>query len=254
MENYVKKIDGNKIFFKDIINNTELVVAHNDDDHIFDTIFIDEKLDISFIEFIIKELKKTNDIGVIISLYDSLHLENLLYNYGLRISNFQYTINYEDYLKTNDYDISSNLDEESKIFYLKNINKLSKINHQYFNPDSKFIEFNETWFNNEDFIYRIYRKDGKIVGIVDYKVFADDPNYGKPMNEVFNYNNKLCIRCLFGKDKSILEDILKDLLNTYKKDIIISITYTENNLREAVKNMNGNFNYCQYTFIDILKN
>ncbi len=254
MKNYIKKIEGNNIIFKDIVNNKELVVVHNDDEHIFDTIFIDEKLDIKFIEFIIKELKKTNDIGVIFSLYDSLHLENLLYNCGLRISNYQYTIEYKDYLNVTDYDISNNLDEESKRFYLKTINKLSKINRQYFNPDSKFIKFDDTWFNNEEFIYRIYRKNGKIVGIVDYKVFENDPNYRKPMNDVFNYNNKLCIRCLFSEDKNILEDILKDLLNTYEIDIVINITYTDNKLREAVKNMNGKFNYCQFILIDILNN
>ena len=253
MENYIKKIDGNKITFKDIINNTELVVAHNDDEHIFDTIFIDDKLDINFIEFIIKELKSSNDLGVIFSLYDSIDLENLMFNYGLRVSNYQYLVEYKDYLNINNYDISNNLDDESKKYFLQTINKLSMINRKYFNPKLKFFKFNETWFNNKEYVYRIYRKNGKVVGIVDYKVFDDNPNYGKPTNEVFNYNNKLCIRCIFGKDKSILEDILKDLLNTYKKDIVVSITYTENNLREVIKKMNGKFNYCHYTLIDILK-
>lgn len=253
MENYIKKIDGNKILFKDIINNTELVVTHNDDEHIFDTIFIDDKLDINFIEFIIKELKSSNDLGVIFSLYDSIDLENLMFNYGLRVSNYQYLVEYKNYLNINNYDISNNLDNESKKYYLQTINKLSMINREYFNPKLKSFKFNETWFNNNEYIYRVYRKNGKIIGIVDYKVFDDNPNYVKSTNEVFNCNNKLCIRSIFGEDKIILEDILKDLLNTYKKDIVVSITYTENNLREVVKKMNGKFEYCHYTLIDILK-
>lgn len=254
MNNYNKQIKGNNIIFKDIVNNTKLVVVHNDDEHIFDTIFIDKNFDTKFIEYIVKELKKTNDIGVLYSLYISDHLEKLLYKNGLRISNYQYIIEHKDDLNITGYDIFNNLDKESKIFYLKRINKLNKINHQYFNPDSEFIKFDETWFNNDDFIYRIYRKNGKIVGIVDYKIFEDDFNCTKLINEIFNYTNKLCIRFLYSEDKIILEDILKDLLNTYRKDIVINITYTENKLIEAIKNMNGKFNYCQFTLIDKLNN
>ena len=146
--------------------------------------------------------------------------------------------------------ITNKLDDESKQFYLQTINQLSAINHEYFNPNSKFVEYDETWFQNEKYIYRIYRKNNKVVGIVDYMVFEDNPNYGKPTNEVFNYNNKLCIRCLFAIEEKVLEDILKDLSNIYKKDIIISITYTDNILRKVVKKMNGKFNYCQYILVN----
>lgn len=254
MNNYIKKTQANNIVFKDITNNTKLVVVHNDNEHIFDTIFIDDKLDITFIEYIIKELKNSNDLGVIFSLYDSIDLENLMFKYGLRVSNYQYLVEYKDCLNINNYDISNNLDDESKKYYLHTVNKLSMNNRKYFNSKLKSFKFNETWFNNEEYIYRIYRKNGKIVGIVDYKVFDDNSNYVKPTNEVTNYNNKLCIRGIFGKDKIVLEDILKDLLNTYKKDIIVSITYTENNLKYVVKKMDGKFNYCEYVLSNVLIN
>ena len=250
MENFIKKSKGNNIIFKDIKNSKELVVIHNDDEHIFDTIFIDDKYDITFINYIVKELKQTNDLAVMFSLNDSLKLEKLLFENDLRISNYQYSLENRTYSNTNHYSITNKLDDESKQFYLQTINQLSAINHEYFNPNSKFVEYDETWFQNEKYIYRIYRKNNKVVGIVDYMVFEDNPNYGKPTNEVFNYNNKLCIRCLFAIEEKVLEDILKDLSNIYKKDIIISITYTDNILRKVVKKMNGKFNYCQYILVN----
>ena len=250
MKNYIKKNKGNNIFFKDIKNGKELVVIHNDDEHIFDTIFIDDKYDITFINYIVKELKQTNDLAVIFSLYDSLKLEKFLFDNGLRISNYQYSMENKAYSNINHYAITNKLDDESKQFYLQTINQLSMINHRYFDPNLEFTEYDETWFQNEEFIYRIYRKNNKVVGIVDYKVFEDNPNHGQSANEVFNYNNKLCIRCIFAIEEKVLEDILKDLSNTYKKDIVISITYTDNILRKVVKKMNGKFNYCQYILVN----
>lgn len=250
MKNFIKNSKGNNIIFKDIKNSKELVVIHNDDEHIFDTIIIDDKYDITFINYIVKELKQTNDLAVIISLNDSLKLEKLLFDNDLRISNYQYSLENRTYSNINHYSITNKLDDESKQFYLQTINKLSAINHEYFNPNSKFVEYDEKWFQNEKNIYRIYRKNNKVVGIVDYVVFEDNPTYGKPTNEVFNYNNKLCIRCFFAIEEKILEDILKDLSNIYKKDIIISITYTDNILRKVVKKMNGKFNYCQYILVN----
>lgn len=244
MRNYVKEIEGNNIIFKDITNNVELSVIHDNDENIFDTIIIDNKFNLSFIEYIVKELKKTNDLAVIYTLNNSIDLEKLLNEYGLRVSHYQYIIEYKDIINVNSYDINANLDNESKKYYLNMINNISMNNNKYFNPNSEYIEFDDTWFNNE-FNYRVYMKNKKIVGVVDYQIF--DNNLSS--NNIFNYNNKLCIRCLFGEDKEIIEDIIKDLLNTYKKDISVNITYTENNLKEVCKKM-GKFNYCEYNLVD----
>lgn len=248
-DKYIKIIKDNKIIFKDKINDNQLIVTHVDDIDIFDEIYIDENYDLNFIDYVIKELKETNDLAVIFSLYYSTKLENILLNDNLKISNYQYIIKYKEYSNINNYEISTNLNNESKIFYLENVNRIGRINHNYSNTNDEFIEFNETWFQNTEFIYRIYSENGIIVGIVDYTVFEDDKEKWKYTNNIFNYNNKLCIRCLFGKDKNVLKNILIDLLNTYKKDIIINVTYAEDNLKNIINNMDGIFNYGRYTLV-----
>lgn len=250
-DKYIKKIKNNNIIFKDKVNNTELTITHIDDKHSFDEIFIDEKYDLDFIDYFVKELKKTNDIAVIFSLYSSSDLEKILLNNNLKISNYQYIIKFKEYPNTNQYEISTKLNDESKAFYLKTINNIDKINHNYINPNSEFIEFSEKWFETDEFVYRIYSQDGTIVGIVDYEIFEDDVEYWKYTNNIFNYNNKLCIRCLFGENEIVLKDIIIDLLNTYKKDIVINTTYAENDLKNVIKQMNGIFNYGRYTLVDI---
>ena len=252
MNNYIKKVIGDKIIFKDIKSNTELVVSHYNDKNSFDSIFIDEEIDFEFLKFIIENLKGSNDLSVIFSLYDSSKLEKFLYNYGLRVSNYQYIIKCKDYAKINRYDVSNKLEDESKKFYLDTINNLSKINQKYFDPNRNFTFFDETWFNNDEFMYRIYRKNGKLVGIVDYKVFEDDFHTDNTNNKIFNYNNRLCVRCLLCANENIIEDIIKDLMNTYNKDIVINILYTEPKLKETIRNLDGIFNYCQYTLVNTL--
>lgn len=247
MENYIKQIYENNVVFNDLINKKELSVSRRNG-NIFDALYIDENFDIKFVEYIVNELKKTNDLSVVFVLYDSIKLDNILYNRGFRISNYQYIIESKNYSAINNYGISSNLDGEGKKFYLNVINKIDKLNCDYQN--NKFINIDDTWFNNEEFTYRIYRKDGKIVGIVDYRVIENDDNYDNAKNDMFNYNNKLCTRFIFSEEKDILEDMIKDLINTYKKDIIINITYSEKNLREVSKMMYGKFNYCRYILED----
>lgn len=219
MESYQKKIKDNKIIFTNILDNKTLTVTHYEEDYIFDTIFIDETYDVDFVCYALSELKKTNDLGCLFSLYDSALLEDKLFSLGLKVSNYQYTIKYKKQKQENQYDISSKLDEESKQYYLKTINKLSKINHQYYNPNIEYEEYGEKWLSHEGYDYRVYRKKGKIVGIVDYQIFEDSNEY-IPTNKIFDTSNKLCIRCLFGENRVILEDMIKDLQNEYEKDIL----------------------------------
>ena len=234
MDNYTKQIQDNKIIFKDILNKKELVVNHYDEDYHFDTVFIDESMNTNFILYVIKELKKTSDLSIVTSLCDSPIIDDVLINNGLRILNYQYTIDNKEYLMNNNYDISNVLDDESKNFYLEKVNEISRANSKYLNLDNELTKYNDKIFEIEEFYYRVYREDKNIVGIVDYKVI----------------DNKLFIRSLLCINEQVIEDIIKDLLNVYKKDLIISITYSENNIREIIKKLNGKFNYCMYKLID----
>lgn len=250
MKKYITIKKDNEIIFKDLTNSLELKIKHYDDEFIFDNIFINEKYELDFIEYVIKQLKITKDIGVFCAEYDSPLLENMLYKNGLRILNYQYTIKKNKCTKIDNYEISDVLNKEGKNFYLEMLNKYAQGNFTYLNPNKKYQKCGENWFKNGEFEYRIYRKMGKIVGIVDYKNFDYDPNYGNVSNSYFNYNNRLCIRCLFSKESQVLEDILKDLLNVFKKEIIIPITYSEKNLKNILNNFNYKFDFCQYVLVE----
>lgn len=250
MEKYIKVIENDKIKFKNLLDGSELEIVHYKDECIFDTIFINEKYDLDFINYVIHQLKKSKDIGVLFVEYDSSIMEKILYKNGLKISNYQYTIKKSKNFKLNAYEVSNILNQEEKNFYLKIINKLVQENSKYFNPNKQYQEFGEKWFNNEEPEYRVYRKMGKIVGIVDYKNFDYDPNYRDISSNYFNYKNKLCIRCLLSEEEQVIEDILKDLLTFYKKDIIINITYSEKSLRKVVNKFNSKFDFCQYILVE----
>ena len=245
MEKYSKVIKNNKIIFIDKLHNKKLTVNHFDDKSIFDTIYIDETYDINFLDYIIKELIKTDDINSLYLLNNNLDLKNIINNNGFKISHYQYKIKYNKTFKLNyNYEITNTLDNDSKKYYLKMINNFSKQNNNYLELKEE-VKYDENWLNNR-FNYRVYKLNKKIVGILDYNLFNE--NEFNINSEIFNYNNKLCIRCLFGKSKEILLDIIKDLLNVFKKDIIISFTPSEKNLEYILNksNLNSKFDYCLY--------
>lgn len=248
MEKYTTTIKKEKIIFKDLINNIELEINHYDEDYIHDTIFINKNYDSDFIEYIIKKLKEANDINVLFVEFDSPNIEKLLKKYGLKVSNYQYQIKYSKSTELEGYDISDTLDDEVKDLYLNQINTYGYSNYKYLHPNGQYQEYGERWFHIEDYKYRIYKKMGKVVGIVDYKIFEDDSSYSEVSHKCFDYRNKLCIRCLFSEDIKVLEDIIHDLLNIYKKNIIINITYSEKKLRDVVKMFPNEFEFCQYIF------
>ncbi len=250
MEKYIKVIENDKIIFKNLLDGSELEIVHYEDDCIFDTIFINEKYDLDFINYVIQQLKNSKDIRVLFVEYDSSIMEKMLYKNGLKVLNYQYTIKKSKNFKLNAYEVSNTLNQEEKNFYLKIINKISQENSMYLNPNKQYQEYDEKMFNNEGFEYRVYRKMGRIVGIVDYKNFDYDPNYGDISSNYFNYNNKLCIRCLLSEEEQVIEDILKDLLTLYKKDVIITITCSEKSLKNVVNKFNSKFDFCQYILVE----
>lgn len=87
-----------------------------------------------------------------------------------------------------------------------------------------------------EFTHIDYKKDKKIVGSVEYKFFE----YGI-------YNNKICVKNISSNNDKIYEDIIKNLLNTYKKDIIITIT--EIREKKIIEKLNGKLDYCLYILI-----
>lgn len=240
MEKYIKRIKDDKIIFKNTLDNLELVVCHTDNDYSFDIISIDEKYDLDFIDYVIKELKKTNDIKVLSSSYCSSNLEKMLFNNGLKLLNYNYIIKFTKLLETKTYTVSNILDLESKNFYLKMINKVGENNYNYLYPNEKYEGNYEKILKHD--LYRVYRKDKEIVGIVNYQNFNND--------STSIYNNKLCIKTIFGEDKIVVENIIKDLLNTYQKDILISTVYVEKELQDIVQNMKAHFDYGQYILAD----
>lgn len=253
MEKYINKKENDKIIFKNLLDNTELEVTHYDEEYVFDQIFLDEKYDLDFIEYVIQKLKETKDIPGLYSEFDSLKLEELLYKNGLRISNYQYTIKYSKNFELSNYEISDTLDQNGKDYYLKMLNKSSRNNHPYLDPNHSYREYTEKWFENEEikkYKYRIYRKNDMIVGIVEYINFDNDYTVGDSIKSYFDYSNKVCIRCIFSEDEQVLEDMIKDLLTIYKKDITVHIIYNDKALKNVVNRFDSRFDVCLYVLVE----
>lgn len=238
--------ENNRFVFKDSLNGTEISIVDFEEDNVFDDVFIDKNFDILFVEFIVKKLIENNDFLTLYSLYDSKDLERVLSKHDVKVSNYEYRISYFNHELKREYEITENLDEISKKYFLDRFNKKIKIkiNHEYFNPSEKFEPCGDKIFNFENRKYRIYKVDGQIVGMVSFQVFEElEYSY---RDDIFNASNTICIYSLLGDDNLILEEILYDLMNVYKKDIIINIQYTENNLRNTIENLKGQFKFCLF--------
>lgn len=240
MKKFTKEIIDQTIIFKDEINKKEIKVKHYDDECIFDILKISEDLDYKFIDYIITELQKTNDISLAIFLFQNDEIENLIHKHNLKILNYNYEIPYQSFKLRRNYIVSSKLNAESKEYYLKILNEENQKNHLYLSPNEKYQPITEKCFLIEGWQYLIYKLNAEIVGVVDFEIFDDEIG---ATDELYNYNNAVCIRCLFANNKEIASDILKDLLNRFKKRIIISHQYTNDNLKTAISDINGEFKY-----------
>jgi len=246
MNKYVKLIEKNEIIFKNKIDNTQLTITHFDKSDTYDAPIINKNYDLDFIDFVIKELKRTNDIVSVMTLYDNYNLENMLVENGFRSIITEYIIDYNDYNDITKYETSNDLNKESKEYYLNMLNRFSRINQSVFYPNEEYKEYNDDSFHwDNGYIYKIYKQDGKIVGMVDYIIFEEKEEL-KEKESYNNYNGKLCIRGLFSDKKDILEDIIKDLLNEYKKDIVINVSSIDDDLNDIVNKLNGKFKYRIY--------
>lgn len=135
--------------------------------------------------------------------------------------------------------VSNKLDSESKKYFLNHINEIGRINQKYMNPNVKYTEVSDKWFGMEDYQFLIYKNNGKIVGMVDFKIFDDD----KCADDLYNCCNSICIRTVLADNEKIIEDIFKDLINKYQKRIILSHLYTDIMLKNVIANVNGIFKY-----------
>lgn len=249
MQNYIKELFGDNIIFKNLSDGTELIIKHYDDKSRFDSICIKDNYDINFIEYVIDELKNTNDIKALFSLYDSKELEKLLQKKGLKILSYQYRINYKNKDKVDNYNIDDILNKDSKKYYLNKLNDFQKINCKYYNPNFKYTDFDEKWFDNDEFEYRVYKQNNKIIGIVDFRKPIKETDYNNS-EDIFIIDDKLYIRYIFAEKDTTIEDIIRDLLYTFKTDIIFNVHYTNNQLKNIIKKLDGEFDYCAYTLID----
>lgn len=240
MDDFSKEEKENKIIFKDKLNSTELGVVSNKDNNSYENIFIDEKFSLKFIYYIVRELRKFKDLFSIYSLYDSELLESNLHKMGLKVLNYNYNLFNKKYYKIDKYDVKEQFDKESEKFYLDIVNEINGLNNKYLNNEY-FKKYRE--IDNKDYLYRIYCQNDLVLGIVKYEL----EHKSKSNNKCFNYNNKVYINKIVGKDKKIIKDMIIDLFNIYQKDIIISVTYSEKILLDTVKELNNKFLCCQYS-------
>ncbi len=249
MNKYTKKIENDKIIFSNLTDNTEIIIKHYDNKNSFDILYIDNHYELSFIEFVVEELKKTKDIYLLISNFYSPQLEEKLFSKGFRVMNHDYLIEKNSYVLSQDYVSSDKLDKEGIKFYLEKLNESVTINRKHYNPDKNNNKITESVLKNDKFAHKIYKKDGKIVGIVDYVVFEDNKKENTFTYDE-TYNNILCIRSLLSKYEILIEDILKDLANIYQRDIVISILYTEDKIRKVINKLGGKLKCSRYVLIN----
>lgn len=232
---FKKEYTDDKIIFTDKYDNKVITIKHYDDPNSFDEFRINEDLDKKFVNYIIKELQNTNDICSCEVLYYDKDIEEVLHNNGFKAANYNYLIPYKKYYLSKRIVSSSNFSNESKKYYLDMINKEIKENSKYYNSNKENFIIDEKYFKNNEYKYIVYKINNKIVGVVDFKNF-----------DYIENDNELYIRNLFADTIEIKVQILKDLLNRYKKDIIISHLHANNELKEAIKRVNGKFKYTMF--------
>lgn len=249
IKRFKKEYTDDKITFIDRKDNKVIAIKHYDNPNCFDILRINEDLDNEFVNYIIEELQSTNDIAACEVLYNDKNIEDIFHNNGFKVLNYNYLIPYKEYNLSKNLISDNDFDDESKKYYLDMLNKLLNENTKYYCPNREYFVIDEKYFENTEFEYMVYRINNKIVGVVDFSNF----DYAKEnIDELYNYSNKLAIRNLFADTIEISVQILKDLLNKYEKDIIISHLYKEDNLKEVIKNVNGEFKYTMYTSVKLI--
>lgn len=242
--NLYEKIEkDNCYYFRDNKNNKEIKFLkkelHDCEIYSCDILRISKDFDYEFIDFILKELIKTKDLLVVEVLFQNEEIIDILHKNNLKIANINYEIPLKKYNFQNEFVVSNKLDSESKKYFLNHINEIGRINQKYMNPNVKYREVSDKWFGIEDYQFLIYKYNGKIMGMVDFKIFDDD----KCADDLYNCCNSICIRTILADNEKIIEDMFKDLINRYQKRIILSHLYTDIMLKNAILNVNGIFKY-----------
>lgn len=240
---YTKELKNNCYYFKDNENKKELKFSKRElqdcDVYSYDVLRITKDFDYNFIAFILKELIKTKDLLMVEILFEDKKILDIIKNNNLKICNYNYVIPFKEYSNIKEYDVSNNLNDENKKYFLKNINEIGKLNYKYIAPKEEYLEISDKWFNNEYYQIFTFKKEKDIAGMVDFKIF----DYYECNDELYNYSDSICIRALVANNKETMVDILKYMVNKYQKRIIISHLYTENMLKEAIEDMNGILKY-----------
>lgn len=240
---YTKELKNNCYYFRDNKNKKEVKFSKRElqdcDIYSYDVLRITKDFDYGFIDFILKELIKTKDLCLVEVLFENDEIINIINENNLKIGNYNYMIPLKKYHNIKEYDVSNNLNEENKKYFLKNINEIGKVNYKYIAPKEEYQEISEKWFNIEDYQVLTFKKRKDIVGMVNFKIL----DYYECNNELYNDSDSICIRALVANNKETMVDILKYMVNKYQKRIIISHLYTECRLKEAIKDMNGILKY-----------
>lgn len=188
---------------------------------------------------------------------DKIIFENLNDNTKLEVIHYADENSFDSITISDKYDLNfikfiiNELKSTGDILMICLLSESKKINNLLVNEGFKILNYQYTIKYTNDFPiqkYEIikdeinefthidYKKDKKIVGSVEYKFFE----YGI-------YNNKICVKNISSNNDKIYEDIIKNLLNTYKKDIIITIT--EIREKKIIEKLNGKLDYCLYILI-----
>ncbi len=249
---YTKTINNNIITFSDYINNKTISITHSGDTNCSDILMIDKGFNYDFIDYVLKELNKSNDLKCVISTFYDDKLFKIMEESNYKLLSYEYKINKSLKLMNKlKYNSTNLLNNNSKNYFLKKINEISSINYEYLYGQPNLSIIDENWFKNDDYNYLIYENNNEIVGIVDYKVYRN--NNESNNTSVFDVSDMVCIRCLFGENKEIMKMLVRDLICKFNKSVIINCQYTNNELKEVIEELNGKLRFVQFLKCDYYK-
>lgn len=226
---YTKNFIDNKYIFMNLEDSTKIEFSHYDNPYIFDILKITEDYDKSFVEYVIKELETSNDIVTCEVYISPEKYEEIFHKYHFKIMNYYYRIPYNSSYKNSYLQVLTEPEDRIKNYLLVKLNEQSKKNMEYLLPFKQYEEIGYNWFSN-DYQYRSYIIDNKIVGVIDYKILDDT----------------LYIRYLYSDSEVIGIQMIYELMDNYKKPVEISCMYTERRLRNIMKCLGAQFKFMTY--------
>lgn len=221
-------------------NNKHRYIDTNTNNDIEITLNLDPILDCNFkysneylinnfalLKYALKDIKKKYNNIVYVSKYYNKNFYNKLMNLDFKIQLYDCQIPFR---KTSDINKLQDTKQikEAKEYILAKLNKKAKINAEHLY--NKFEEYTEKIFDIEKgkYIIKTIEEKNKIKGAVEYFV-----------------TDKVYIRNVYADNNKYLKVILNSLLN-YQLDITLSCMYTDKQLLNIIKELNGEIKYTYF--------